>query len=142
MSASELISRLKKVRRTGNGTWNACCPAHADKSPSLSVRETEDGRVLVHCFGGCDVESVLDAVGLTFDDLFPETHENRKSESRPFPASDVLRLIAKESLIVAATAKTLTKRKLTEKEVDRAIESASLIQGALTASGITMGAWK
>jgi len=142
MSAAELISRLKKVRATGKGTWTACCPAHNDKSPSLAVRETEDGRVLLHCFSGCDVESILDAVGLTFDDLFPETHEHRKSEARPFPASDVLRLIAKEALIVAATAKTLTKRRLTEKETDRAIESASLIQGALTASGITMGAWK
>ena len=142
MSANELISRLHKVRRTGNGTWMAICPAHADRSPSLSIRETEDGRVLLHCHGGCDVESVLDSVGLMFDDLFPESHEHRKSESRPFPASDVLRLIAKEALIVAATAKTLTKRRLTEKETDRAIESASLIQGALTASGITMGAWK
>ena len=142
MSANELISRLQKVRRTGNGTWMAICPAHADRSPSLSIRETEDGRVLLHCHGGCDVESVLDSVGLTFDDLFPESHEHRKSESRPFHASDVLRLIAKEALIVAATAKTLTKRRLTEKETDRAIESASLIQGALTASGITMGAWK
>ena len=142
MSATELISRLQKVRRTGKGTWTACCPAHQDKSPSLSIRETDDGRVLLHCFGGCDVESVLDSVGLAFDDLFPASHENRKSESRPFPASDVLRLIAKEALIVAATAKTLTKRRLTENEVDRAIESASLIQGALTASGVTVGAWK
>jgi CHC2 zinc finger len=142
MSATELISRLQKVRRTGKGTWTACCPAHQDKSPSLSIRETDDGRVLLHCFSGCDVESILEAVGLTFDDLFPGSHENRKSESRPFPASDVLRLIAKEALIVAATAKTLTNRRLTEKEVDRAIESASLIQGALTASGVSVGAWK
>ncbi len=142
MSANELISRLQKVRRTGNGTWTACCPAHADKSPSLAVRETEDGRVLVKCFAGCDVESILDAIGLTFDDLFPETHEHRKSESRPFPASDVLRLIAKEALIVAATAKALTARKLTEVEYERSLEASALIQGALRASGVAFGGWK
>jgi hypothetical protein len=142
MSATELISRLKKVRATGKGTWTACCPAHNDNSPSLAVRETEDGRVLIHCFGGCDVESILDSVGLTFDDLFPETHEHRKSESRPFPASDVLRLIAKEALIVAATAKELTTRKLTEVEYNRSLEASSLIQGALRASGVSFGAWK
>lgn len=142
MSAAELISRLKKVRATGKGTWTACCPAHNDKSPSLAVRETEDGRVLVYCFGGCDVESILDAVGLEFDDLFPETHEHRKSEARPFPASDVLRLIAKEALIVAATAKALTTRKLTEVEYNRSLEASALIQGALRASGVSFGAWK
>ena len=142
MSAAELISRLKKVRATGKGTWTACCPAHNDKSPSLAVRDTEDGRVLVYCFGGCDVESILDTVGLTFDDLFPETHEHRKSEARPFPASDVLRLIAKEALIVAATAKALTTRKLTEVEYNRSLEASALIQGALRASGVSFGAWK
>ena len=143
MSATELISRLKKVRATGKGTWTACCPAHNDKSPSLAVRETEDGRVLVTLlFGGCDVESILDSVGLTFDDLFPDSHENRKSEARPFPASDVLRLIAKEALIVAATAKTLTRRKLTEVEYNRSLEAAALIQGALRASGVSFGGWK
>ena len=142
MSAAELISRLKKVRATGKGTWTACCPAHNDKSPSLAVRETEDGRVLLHCFSGCDVESILDAVGLTFDDLFPETHEHRKSEARPFPASDVLRLIAKEALIVAATAKALTVRKLTDVEYNRSLEASALIQGALRASGVSFGGWK
>ena len=104
--------------------------------------ELEDGRVLVHCFSGCDVESILDAVGLTFDDLFPETHEHRKSEARPFPAPDVLRLIAKEALIVAATAKALTTRKLTEVEYNRSLEASALIQGALRASGVSFGAWK
>jgi hypothetical protein len=142
MSATELISRLKKVRATGKGTWTACCPAHNDKSPSLAVRETEDGRVLVHCFGGCDVESILDSVGLEFDDLFPDSHDNRKSEARPFPASDVLRLIAKEALIVAATANALTTRKLTDVEYNRSLEASALIQGALRASGVSFGGWK
>lgn len=75
MSVEDLISRLSKVRRMGNDRWMACCPAHADKSPSLSIRELSDGRVLLHCWTGCSTEAVLDAVGLTFDDLFPEKLE-------------------------------------------------------------------
>lgn len=103
MSADTILQHLEKVRRTGPGSWVACCRAHDDKSPSLTIRETGDGRVLVHCFGGCSVEEVLAAVGLTFADLFPprETHHS-KPERRPFPAADVLRAIGFESIVVAA----------------------------------------
>ena len=68
-----LLDRLEKVRREREGQWNACCPAHQDRSPSLAVGETEDGRVLVHCHGGCPVEDVLAAVGLDMTDLYPDT---------------------------------------------------------------------
>jgi hypothetical protein len=37
----------------------ACCPAHDDRNPSLSVRRAPDGRVLVHCFAGCSLDAVL-----------------------------------------------------------------------------------
>lgn len=30
--------------------YMALCPNHNDRNPSLSVRETENGRILVHCF--------------------------------------------------------------------------------------------
>lgn len=137
MSVEILLSRLSKVRKTGSGQWLACCPAHADRTPSLAIRETDDGLVLLHCFGGCDVESVLDSVGMKFDDLYPEKSPgHRRPLSRPFAASDVLRLIGKESLIVAATAKTLTQRALSPAETDRVMQSAMLIQGALSASGV------
>jgi hypothetical protein len=138
MSADTLLSRLEAVKQTGPGRWIARCPAHADKTPSLAIRELDDGRVLLHDFGGCSVESILDACDLTFDDLFPpRSLEHRgKPERRPFPALDVLRLIGKESLIVAASAKTLTQRALSGAEQSRVLESAMLIQGALNAAGI------
>lgn len=42
--------------------WGAVhCPAHSDPSPSFSVKE-KDGRVLVHCFAGCDQSNVIDAL--------------------------------------------------------------------------------
>ncbi|BCO30638.1 hypothetical protein TspCOW1_07410 [Thiohalobacter sp. COW1] len=53
----------------GADRWMACCPAHDDKSPSLSIRNTGD-RVLVFCFAGCCPEDILTAVGLTWRDLF------------------------------------------------------------------------
>jgi len=62
MSADDFLGLLDKVKNTGQGRWIACCPAHDDRSPSLSIRALDDGRVLVHCFAGCDVGSVLEAV--------------------------------------------------------------------------------
>ena len=47
------------------------CPAHPDRRPSLSVRRAADGRWLLHCFAGCDTETILAAAGLTFADLAP-----------------------------------------------------------------------
>ena len=103
MVAEALLSRLDKVKSTGSGRWLACCPAHNDRSPSLSIRELDDGRVLVHCFSGCEVEAVLGAVGLTFDALYPEklTGNGKPRERRPFPATDILRALLHETLVVA-----------------------------------------
>lgn len=50
-----------------HGEWSSThgmcrCPAHADATPSLSVTRKPDGRVLVHCFAGCDGADVIDAL--------------------------------------------------------------------------------
>lgn len=105
MTVEVLLSRLEKTRSTGPSRWLACCPAHPDKTPSMTVHETDDGRVLVHCFAGCSVESILNAAGLVFDALFPEKPSHlQKTVRRPFPASDVLAAITSEALIVATAA--------------------------------------
>lgn len=64
-----VLSRLAKVRRSGSG-FIAICPAHSDRTPSLSVKEGDDGRVLLHCFSGCEMVSVVAAMGLRPTDLF------------------------------------------------------------------------
>jgi hypothetical protein len=67
----KLLDRLDGVRETGPGRWQACCPAHDDSGPSLSITQKGDGDLLLHCFAGCPTRSVLDAVGLRFPDLHP-----------------------------------------------------------------------
>lgn len=48
-----------------HGSYAMCiCPAHADSTPSLSIRQGERG-ILVHCFAGCDNEDVLRAIART-----------------------------------------------------------------------------
>lgn len=58
------------ARSLGRGRYMANCPAHEDRSPSLSIREGKDGRVLVHCFAGCTFAAILASSGLTPRDLF------------------------------------------------------------------------
>lgn len=102
----KLLSGLEGVRRTGPGTCIARCPAHQDRRASLSLRELDDGRLLIHCFAECNTESVLAAVGLTFDALFPERAlaDHLPTERRPFPAMDVLPCVGFEALVVAVAA--------------------------------------
>jgi hypothetical protein len=96
VTADELLSRLDRVRKTGSGRWVACCPAHEDRSPSVSIRELGDGRILLHCFAGCDVAAITAALGIDLADLFPprvEDDRRQPRERRPFSADDALRLI-------------------------------------------------
>lgn len=49
------------------GIWSghrgsACCPAHDDHSPSLSISTGDDGRLLLHCFAGCDFRDIRAAL--------------------------------------------------------------------------------
>ena len=70
MTTEQLVERLH-ARRSGAG-WIARCPAHEDHSPSLSIGEGRDGKILLHCFGGCTSESVCNSLGLSLADLFSE----------------------------------------------------------------------
>lgn len=77
-----LLSRLEGVKPAGEGRWYARCPAHADKSPSLSIRDTGE-KVLLHCFTGCDPEDVLTAVGLTWKDLYIDRWDAARNAPSP-----------------------------------------------------------
>jgi hypothetical protein len=94
-SIQNLLARLSGVRRSGNG-WQARCPAHDDKKPSLSIGQGSDGRALLCCHAGCDVTSILAALGLGIKDLFPPrdsdaTPKNSGSKAtagRVYPSAD------------------------------------------------------
>ena len=85
-----ILSALDKVRNRGTNSWIACCPAHDDKSPSLSIKETQDGDILLHCFAGCGVDDVLAALGLEMSDLFSKQAIMVSSTHNTFTAEDVL----------------------------------------------------
>jgi archaellum biogenesis ATPase FlaH len=55
-----VLPNLRKVKKTRNG-WSACCPAHDDRNPSLSVNEDE-GKVLMYCHAGCSFVQIVQAL--------------------------------------------------------------------------------
>ena len=80
MNAEALLARLHGVRRNGGG-WMARCPAHEDRSPSLSIRNG-NGKILLHCFGGCSIEAVCAALEIKVRELFSKELEIDKLEPR------------------------------------------------------------
>jgi len=66
-----VLAQLKGVSTSLRG-WRACCPAHADSEPSLSIGLGEQGQVLLKCFAGCSLERIVEAMGLAIADLFPD----------------------------------------------------------------------
>lgn len=58
---AETIAKVLGGHKVGGG-WMARCPAHEDRIPSLSIHDTDDGKVLVRCHAGCDQARVMEAL--------------------------------------------------------------------------------
>lgn len=71
MTFETFLDGLDRPRRTARG-FIAHCPAHEDRSASLSVSEGDDGRILIKDFSGCTPAEIVAAMGLKLSDLFPE----------------------------------------------------------------------
>ena len=79
-----LLDRLENVKPIGDG-YRACCPAHESKSRNtLTIKQADDGRVLLHDFGGCSALDVVHGLGLELSDLFekPITHNMSPGQRR------------------------------------------------------------
>jgi hypothetical protein len=133
----KFFSHLEGVRQVGPSRWIALCPSHGDRTPSLSLKEADDARVLVHCFGGCSVGEIVSSVGLSLGDLFPDkpTDHRVKPERRPWPASDILRCIKNETMTMAFFGVSMLNGQFTEADRKRLVTSISRVQAAATMEG-------
>jgi hypothetical protein len=61
--------------------FQARCPAHEDRVASLSVGLGDDGRVLMYCHAGCSFERILEALNLTWSDLYPQDNSRNGTHS-------------------------------------------------------------
>lgn len=78
-----LLPRLSGVKPTGDRTWQACCPAHEDRRPSLDIKESDHGVLLLRYRSHhCTANAICDAVGLTLADLFPTDGKKKVSGAK------------------------------------------------------------
>lgn len=71
---SEFLALHDNVRRSGDG-FVMRCRAHEDRENSLSAKQA-DGKILAHCFAGCETESIVAAISWSLKDLFLEPKSN------------------------------------------------------------------
>jgi hypothetical protein len=106
-NSHQLERRARTIVERLNGTWRqgkgmCCCPAHDDRTPSLSVTLGRKA-ILFHCFAGCsneDVIAALDRQGVRSRELFGKIRVtsvpmrdacgNRLRRSPTVPSNDTL----------------------------------------------------
>ena len=89
---SALEDRARKIVEALGGSWSrsrgmCCCPAHADRTPSLSITLGKRA-ILVHCFAGCTNEAVMQGlakVGVRISDLF----DGKGGSITPMPREEI-----------------------------------------------------
>ena len=78
MHEYDFLSRLEKVRRTGKGRWQACCPVHNDKNPSMSIKARPQGGFNITCYScGANGLDVFRAIDGNLDELFGKPLDKR-----------------------------------------------------------------
>lgn len=81
ITIAAVLEKLESVKPAAGGKNIARCPAHDDNSPSLSIAQGDDGRILLHCHAGCKTEAIVAAIGLTMADLMPPRDDQRPRNS-------------------------------------------------------------
>lgn len=135
----KLLDKLTKVRRTKADCYSALCPAHDDKRPSLSIRERDDGVLLLKCWHGCATHEIVSAVGLKMQDLYPDqaVQHQCKGDRRPFPATEALRAVSFECLVVAAAATAMAAGEpLSSVDRDRLLVASERLRNAASGAGL------
>jgi hypothetical protein len=138
---SNVLSHLHKVKRTGEDKWQALCPAHDDKRPSLSIREAEDGKVLLKCWSGCGAAEIVSALGLSLADLFPGDRRSLGNHGtgpmrRHFDYRDALTGIAHEATVARLIVEAVNRgEEMDAESLDRLALAEERISDALSAAG-------
>lgn len=90
MSAEDVIRRLRNVQETVRDGWMADCPACGDDKRSLALLKADDGKLVMHCFQGCERENVAAALEMTADDWWPDPDNEEEAHRQKIPARMVL----------------------------------------------------
>lgn len=107
-------------RKTSDDSYMACCPAHTDKSPSLSIKGLPDGRVLMHCFAGCPWDEILFVMDMEPADIMPPDNNYRPVKNAA-KAAEKRFIRDVESLVISS--KVARGERLSESEKQAVIQA-------------------
>lgn len=125
-----VLNRFDGVRETGSGQYSCRCPAHEDKSNSLGIKQGDGDRILLNCFAGCDVKSVLDAAGLDWKDILPD-NKLYQAEKHSFNPFAVLKMLRDEVLVIGLSSVDIRAgKKLSDKDHDRLLKAVGNVRRA------------
>ena len=124
------MNNFDGVRETGNGQYSCRCPSHEDKSASLGIKQGDGDRILLNCFAGCDVKSILESAGLEWKDILPD-NKLYQAEKHSFNPFAVLKMIRDEVLLIGlASVDIRAGKKLSDKEHDRLLKAVGNVRDA------------
>ncbi len=77
-----VLAQLEGVKQIAVDQWISRCPAHHDKTPSLSIGIGGGGQVLLYCFAGCELDDIVASLGLDVSSLCPDKGKDASPEER------------------------------------------------------------
>lgn len=137
----DFLDRLEAVRELPNGEYQARCPAHEDRSPSLSIALGEDDRILIYCFAGCSIDRICRSINFEMSNLFPRKPvDHRYSKvSAQLRGATLLRSLAHEILIIEMYARAVRNQvELSERDHERMTLAIERIAEANNRIGASM----
>lgn len=150
MTLTDLLNQLDAVRPRCSGRWSARCPAHADRSPSLSLSEGNQG-ILLRCWAGCTVEEITGALGLTVKDLFfdgqpdpvamVESRRRREARERMELAAGCHADTLRDAEQVILTARNLDISRWSDAQLDRSMNAIAGAHAILNEQGADYYEW-
>jgi hypothetical protein len=139
-----VLGRLEQVRQVTVDSWVARCTSHEDQHPSLSIKETPDGTVLVRCRAGCSSADIVRNAGLAWADLFPAGSRERQRPRRwmgavPIAAHGRPALVSFGDDVVAAWLGELGRLAYTRNRLDKAaLMALNTLAGACGSSKVAV----
>jgi hypothetical protein len=83
----------------------------------MTVSETADGRILMHCFShDCSIGDICGAIGIEVSDLFPDDPTFAYAEKEPISPRDAFEAISYELTVIGVVAADFSKHKPVSKD--------------------------
>ena len=73
---NDIVERTRAKSIGTADSFSGLCPAHDDRSASLSIT-LENNRILLYCHAGCNIDDICLSVGIEKSDLFASIDEKQ-----------------------------------------------------------------